>query len=114
MMRVPIATYRIQFHHGFRFVDGRDLVPHLHDLGISDLYSSPWFKARRGSCHGYDIADPSRCSSELGTEEEFWEMSERLRHYEMGLLLDMVPNHMAASGENPWWMDLLENGPSSE
>jgi (1->4)-alpha-D-glucan 1-alpha-D-glucosylmutase len=112
-MTSPTATYRLQFHAGFRFVDGRDLVPYLSDLGITDMYSSPRYKARRGSSHGYDIANPLRVNSELGTEEDFDEMSAKLRHYGMGLVLDTVPNHMAASYENPWWMDVLENGPSS-
>ena len=110
---VPTATYRLQFHAGFRFADGRDLIPYLSELGITDLYSSPYYKARRGSSHGYDIANPLRINSELGTEEDFDEMAARLRHYGMGLLLDTVPNHMAASYENPWWTDVLENGPSS-
>jgi (1->4)-alpha-D-glucan 1-alpha-D-glucosylmutase len=113
MSRVPGATYRLQFNQGFRFVDGRDLVPYLSDLGITDLYSSPRYKARRGSSHGYDIANPLRVNSELGTEEDFDEMAGKLEHYGMGLLLDTVPNHMAASYENPWWMDVLENGQSS-
>jgi (1->4)-alpha-D-glucan 1-alpha-D-glucosylmutase len=111
--QTPGATYRLQFHHGFRFVDGRDLVPYLSELGITDLYSSPRYKARRGSSHGYDIANPLRVNSELGTEEDFDEMAEKLRHYDMGLLLDTVPNHMAASYENPWWTDVLENGQAS-
>ncbi|MBV9507608.1 MAG: malto-oligosyltrehalose synthase [Acidobacteriia bacterium] len=111
--RIPGATYRLQFHKDFRFADGRDLIPYLNDLGITDLYSSPRYKARRGSSHGYDIANPLRVNSELGTEEDFDEMAEKLRHYSMGLLLDTVPNHMAASYENPWWMDVLENGSSS-
>jgi (1->4)-alpha-D-glucan 1-alpha-D-glucosylmutase len=111
--RVPSATYRIQFHKDFRFVDGRDLVPYWSDLGITDLYSSPRYKARRGSSHGYDIANPLRINSELGTEEDFDELAEKLRHYSMGLVLDTVPNHMAATYENPWWTDVLENGPSS-
>ncbi len=112
-MRIPCATYRLQFHQGFRFVDGRDLVPFLSELGITDLYSSPGYKARRGSSHGYDIANPLRMNSELGTQEDFDEMAEKLRHYGMGLLIDSVPNHMAASYENPWWSDVLENGPAS-
>ncbi len=109
----PGATYRLQFNQGFRFVDGRDLVPYLSDLGITDLYSSPRYKARRGSSHGYDIANPLRVNSELGTEEDFDEMADKLRNYGMGLLLDTVPNHMAASYENPWWTDVLENGQAS-
>ena len=111
--RVPVATYRVQFNRSFRFTDARDLVPYLHELGVTDLYASPCFQARKGSPHGYDVADPSRINSELGTEREFDELVERLQHDHMGLLLDIVPNHMAASPENPWWMDVLENGPSS-
>jgi (1->4)-alpha-D-glucan 1-alpha-D-glucosylmutase len=113
VIRVPGSTYRLQFNSGFRFDDGRDLVPYLSDLGITDLYSSPRHRARRGSSHGYDIANPLRINSELGTEEDFDEMAAKLQHYGMGLLLDTVPNHMAASYENPWWMDVLENGQSS-
>jgi (1->4)-alpha-D-glucan 1-alpha-D-glucosylmutase len=112
-MRIPVSTYRIQFSLAFRYVDGRDLVPYLNDLGITDLYSSPRFKARRGSPHAYDVANPLRINSELGTEEEFEELARKLQAYGMGMLLDIVPNHMAASPENPWWMDVLENGRSS-
>ncbi len=111
--RIPGATYRIQFHRNFRFSDARDLVPYLHDLGITDLYASPRFAARKGSSHGYDVADPQRVNSELGTEQDFEELVAKLRHYGMGLLLDIVPNHMAAGWENRWWRDVLENGPSS-
>lgn len=112
-MRIPSATYRVQFNLNFRFADAEALVPYFHDLGISDLYASPRFKARRGSSHGYDVADPMLINSELGTEEEFDRLAARLRQYGMGLLLDIVPNHMAASSENPWWMDVLENGSQS-
>ncbi len=112
-MRIPSATYRIQFNANFRFSDAEELVPYLHDLGITDLYASPRFKARSGSSHGYDVADPLRVNSELGTEQEFDRLTARLREYNMGLLLDIVPNHMAVSTENPWWMDVLENGRES-
>lgn len=111
--RFPGATYRLQFNSNFRFIDGRDLVPYLSDLGITCMYSSPPYMARRGSSHGYDIANPLKVNSELGTEEDFDEMAGRLRHYGMGLLLDTVPNHMSASYENPWWTDVLENGAAS-
>jgi (1->4)-alpha-D-glucan 1-alpha-D-glucosylmutase len=111
--KTPSATYRIQFNLSFRFADARDLVPYLHDLGISDLYASPRFKARKGSSHGYDVIDPQRINSELGTEREFEELVQRLQDYGMGLLLDIVPNHMAASAENPWWTDVLQNARSS-
>jgi (1->4)-alpha-D-glucan 1-alpha-D-glucosylmutase len=113
ILRVPSATYRVQFSLGFRFVDARDLVPYCHELGITDFYGSPRLKARRGSSHGYDVADPSRVNSELGTEDEYEELVVKRKHYGMGLLLDIVPNHMSASADNPWWMDVLENGPSS-
>ena len=112
-MQVPSATYRIQFHSNFKFADAEGLIPYLHGLGISHLYSSPYMKARRGSEHGYDVADPLRINAELGTEQEVNTLVERLRQHGMGLLLDIVPNHMAASPENPWWMDVLENGRES-
>jgi (1->4)-alpha-D-glucan 1-alpha-D-glucosylmutase len=112
-LRIPVSTYRIQFSLGFRFLDGQDLVPYLNALGITDLYSSPRFKARRGSPHAYDVENPLRINSELGTEEEFEELALKLKNYGMGLLLDIVPNHMATSSGNPWWMDLLENGKDS-
>jgi (1->4)-alpha-D-glucan 1-alpha-D-glucosylmutase len=114
LLAVPVATYRIQFSLNFRFVDAKDLVPYLHELGVTHLYASPRFKAGKGSSHGYDVADPFRINSELGTEEEFDELVRKLKNYGMGLLLDIVPNHMVASSENPWWMDVLENGPTSE
>ncbi len=108
------ATYRIQFNLNFRFIDAEELVPYLHALGVTHLYASPRFRARKGSLHGYDVADAARVNSELGTEEEFQKLVNRLHNYEMGLLLDIVPNHMAVSEENPWWMDVLENGQQSE
>jgi (1->4)-alpha-D-glucan 1-alpha-D-glucosylmutase len=111
--RIPVSTYRVQLNKDFRFVDCREIIPYLHELGIGYLYSSPRFRARRGSEHGYDVASPSRVNSELGTDEEFNELCEKLKRYGMGMLLDIVPNHMAASHENPWWMDVLENGPAS-
>ena len=111
--KTPSATYRIQFSLNFRFADARDLIPYLHDLGVSELYASPRFRARKGSSHGYDVTDPQRVNSELGTEREFEELVQRLKDYGMGLLLDIVPNHMAASAENPWWTDVLANARSS-
>ena len=111
--KAPLSTYRVQFNKDFRFLDCRDIVPYLHALGIGALYSSPRFRARRGSEHGYDVASPLRVNSELGTDEEFDDLCMKLHHYGLGLILDIVPNHMAASHENPWWIDVLENGPSS-
>jgi len=112
--RIPVTTYRLQFNRHFRFQDAKRIIPYLFALGISDLYASPYFKAREGSLHGYDIVDHNSLNPEIGTEEEYNEMTEELRKYGMGQILDIVPNHMCiASRENLWWMDLLENGPSS-
>jgi (1->4)-alpha-D-glucan 1-alpha-D-glucosylmutase len=113
ILRVPVATYRLQFSREFRFEHARALVPYLHKLGVTDLYASPLFRARPGSGHGYDVTDPTRLNPELGTDEEFEALDQELKQFGMGLLLDIVPNHMAASPENPWWMDFLENGASS-
>jgi (1->4)-alpha-D-glucan 1-alpha-D-glucosylmutase len=112
-LRTPIATYRLQFNKQFRFEDGRDLVPYLDQLGITDLYASPILKAREGSSHGYDVTDPTRLNPELGTEADFDTLVQELKSHKMELLLDIVPNHLAASPENPWWVDVLENGPCS-
>lgn len=111
--RVPGSTYRIQFSSSFRFHDAWELVPYLRELGITDLYASPRAKARKGSSHGYDVADAVKINSELGTEEEFEQLVQRLKQYQMEMLLDIVPNHMAASVENPYWADVLENGRAS-
>jgi (1->4)-alpha-D-glucan 1-alpha-D-glucosylmutase len=111
--RFPTATYRVQLSRDFRFVDATKILDYLHTLGISDLYLSPILASRRGSGHGYDVTDPSRINPELGSEEEFATLQTELQNRGMGLLLDTVPNHMAASAENPWWMDVLENGVQS-
>jgi len=112
-LRIPVSTYRLQFSHQLRFNDAKALVPYLHKLGITDVYASPLLQARRGSLHGYDVADPSHLNPELGTDEEFDALVAELQIHGMGLILDIVPNHMAASSENPWWMDVLEDGPRS-
>ena len=113
MYRVPRATYRLQFNAGFTFADARAIVPYLADLGISDIYASPILRARKGSAHGYDVVDASALNPELGTEDDFNALHEELQARQMGLLLDVVPNHMAASHENAWWMSVLENGEHS-
>jgi (1->4)-alpha-D-glucan 1-alpha-D-glucosylmutase len=113
MYRVPRATYRIQFNAGFTFDEAREIVPYLAELGISDIYASPILRARKGSGHGYDVVDPSALNPELGTEEDFNALHEALKERQLGLLLDIVPNHMAASAENAWWMSVLENGEHS-
>src|SRR5258707_7688089 len=100
MYRIPRATYRLQFNAGFTFADARAIVPFLAELGISDIYASPILRARKGSAHGYDVVDPSVLNPELGTEDAFNALHEELQRHQMGLLLDVVPNHMAASHEN--------------
>ena len=111
--RLPSATYRVQLNQDFRFADALRILDYLHRLGISDLYLSPILASRKGSGHGYDVTDPTRINPDLGSEEAFAALQSELQNRGMGLLLDTVPNHMAASAENPWWMDVLENGAQS-
>ena len=112
-MRIPTATYRLQFNSAFTFQDAKGIVAYLHDLGITDIYSSPLLRPRKGSMHGYDIVDANSLNPELGTDDDFTELQGELDRRDMGLLLDIVPNHMAASHENAWWVSVLENGPQS-
>lgn len=112
-MRIPTATYRFQFFSGFRLPDAVALIDYLQALGISDVYASPLYQARKGSAHGYDVANPERINPEVGSEEDFNAFTGVIRDKGMGLLLDIVPNHMAANEENPWWRDLLERGEHS-
>ncbi|HEY3242042.1 MAG TPA: malto-oligosyltrehalose synthase [Phycisphaerae bacterium] len=112
-MRVPNATYRLQLHREFGFAQARTLVPYLRRLGISDLYLSSVLEARPGSTHGYDVINPQKINPELGGDGEFAELAAELQRSGLGLLLDIVPNHMAASPLNPWWADVLKNGPGS-
>lgn len=115
MLRIPAATYRLQFNQKFRFGDAVKIIGYLADLGITDIYASPYLKAREGSLHGYDIVNHGIFNPEIGTEAEYEELISELKRHEMGQLLDIVPNHMCvASKENIWWMDILENGPSSQ
>lgn len=110
----PLATYRLQLHRGFTFHDARAIVPYLHALGITDCYLSPISKAVPGSDHGYDVIDPTVLNPELGTDEEFTEFISTVKAHGMGVILDVVPNHMGiAKALNRWWCDVLENGPSS-
>jgi (1->4)-alpha-D-glucan 1-alpha-D-glucosylmutase len=112
--RIPISTYRLQFHRGFTFRDATDVVDYLRDLGISDCYASSYLRAVPGSPHGYDVADPTRLNPEIGTAEDYWAWIEALHARDMGHLMDLVPNHMGiAKSANPWWLDVLENGPAS-
>jgi len=113
MSRTPLATYRLQFNAQFTFAHARRIAGYLATLGISDVYASPILKARKGSTHGYDVVDADALNPELGTEDDFNALHEELKKHGLGLLLDIVPNHMAASAENAWWMSVLENGPQS-
>jgi (1->4)-alpha-D-glucan 1-alpha-D-glucosylmutase len=111
---VPRATYRVQLHGGFRFADATALVPYLDALGVSHLYISPPLRARVGSQHGYDVVDHGMLNPELGSRAEFDALVAALHGHDMGLLIDIVPNHMGVlDGDNAWWLDVLENGAAS-
>ncbi len=113
-MRIPRATYRIQFHSEFNLAAAKNIITYLADLGISDIYASPIFKARKGSTHGYDIVDPTQINPELGTPEQFEALINEIQNHYLGWVQDIVPNHMAYDSENTWLMDILENGTDSE
>ncbi|MGY2187643.1 Maltooligosyl trehalose synthase [compost metagenome] len=105
------ATLRLQFHKGFTLDDAVPLVPYFARLGISHVYASPLLSARAGSMHGYDVVDPTSVNPELGGETALRRLVAALRGQNMGLILDIVSNHMAVGGsDNPWWLDLLEWG----
>jgi (1->4)-alpha-D-glucan 1-alpha-D-glucosylmutase len=113
-MRSLRATMRLQLHRDFTFADATDLVPYMASLGVSHLYASPILAARPGSMHGYDVTDPTRVNEELGGEAGLRQLVSALRAAGLGLIVDIVPNHMAAGGvENPWWADVLRHGRSS-
>ncbi len=112
--KIPGSTYRLQFNRSFTFRDATRIIAYLHDLGITDIYASPYFAAKPGSLHGYDITDHNLFNPEVGTEEDYYAMIAELKRHGMGQVLDIVPNHMCVEcTDNAWWMDVLENGPSS-
>ncbi|MGK3995440.1 malto-oligosyltrehalose synthase [Sorangium sp. So ce1024] len=112
--RLPRATYRVQLNKDFTFEQARRIVAYLDALGVSDLYTSPFFKARPGSLHGYDLVDHNTLNPEIGERGDLDRLTGELAEHGMGLLLDFVPNHMGVgTSENAWWNDVLENGPSS-
>ncbi|MFO0878967.1 MAG: malto-oligosyltrehalose synthase [Gemmataceae bacterium] len=112
--RVPRATYRLQLTPNFSFLQATAIAGYLAELGISDVYLSPIMQARPGSPHGYDICDHTRINPELGGEPGLDALVETLRKHGMGVILDVVPNHMGISHfSNRWWMDVLENGQAS-
>lgn len=111
---IPLATYRLQFNQAFTFYDAARLIPYLRELGVSHCYASPLFKARAGSSHGYDVCDFGQLNPELGGDEGFEAFHRAAEEAGLGLILDIVPNHMGIVDEaNSWWTDVLENGPSS-
>jgi malto-oligosyltrehalose synthase len=112
-MTTPRATMRLQFHSRFTFGDATLLVPYFAALGVSHVYASPIMTARPGSIHGYDVVDPTRVNPELGGEEELRRLVYELRRHELGLIVDIVPNHVAVGSHNAWWMDVLANGRNS-
>lgn len=112
-MNIPAATYRIQFRDGMDFDKAVALVPYLKRLGISHLYASPIFTATSDSTHGYDITDANEIDPIIGGRAGFDRLSQALKAAGLGLILDIVPNHMAASLENPWWRDVIEHGEKS-
>jgi (1->4)-alpha-D-glucan 1-alpha-D-glucosylmutase len=108
------ASYRLQLHAGFTLGQAREILPYLAELGISHVYLSPCLQAVPGSLHGYDVTDPTRISADLGGESAWSAFVEGARANGLGILLDIVPNHMSASHHNPWWDDVLAHGPFSE
>ncbi len=99
------AAYRLQLNASLRFADARELIPYVRDLGISHLYLSPSLQARAGSTHGYDVIDPTRVSAELGGEQGLRELADAAHDAGLGLVLDLVPNHMATDEHNRFWTD---------
>ena len=113
MTRVVTATYRLQLRREFPLASARALVPYFERLGVSHLYLSPVLAAAPGSAHGYDVIDPSRVNPELGTDDDLRALAADLHAVGMGIILDIVPNHMAASEHNPYWDNVLERGRES-
>lgn len=113
MIITPLSTYRLQLRPDFGFERCRQILPYLSALGISHIYAAPIFKARAGSTHGYDVCDHQTLNPELGTSEDFDRLMSECRQQGIGWIQDIVPNHMAVSGDNDMLVDLLENGDSS-
>ncbi len=112
--RIPVATYRLQLSRDFTFSQAAQVVPYLRELGVSHCYVSPILRARAGSSHGYDVVDHSELNPEIGTCADFERFVAILKEQAMGLVVDIVPNHMGVGGaDNRWWLDVLENGEAS-
>ncbi|WP_339025833.1 malto-oligosyltrehalose synthase [Leclercia pneumoniae] len=110
---IPVSTWRIQFRNGMTFDRAVSLVPYLQQLGISHLYASPIFTAASGSTHGYDVTDVNEIDPAIGGRAGFERLVSALKEAGIGLILDIVPNHMSTSLENPWWRDVIEYGEQS-
>jgi len=112
--RVPLATYRLQLGRHLTFDDAAVVLPYLKSLGVSDCYTSPFFETSSPDSHGYDVNDHNAIRGELGGEPAFRRFAEALRRLEMGLLIDLVPNHMGIAGNrNARWLEVLESGAAS-
>ena len=112
--RIPTCTYRLQFNRWFTFAQAREIVAYLDALGVSDVYASPYFQASPDSLHGYDITDHNKLNPAIGSRADYDAWIAQLQAHGMGHVLDFVPNHVGiADSRNEWWMDVLENGPSS-
>src|SRR5437763_640268 len=112
--RIPVSTYRLQFNRWFTFSQAREIVPYLNALGVSDVYASPYFQASPDSLHGYDITDHNKLNAAIGSRADYDAWIAQLHAHGMGQVLDFVPNPVGIADEcTAWWMDVLENGPSS-
>lgn len=110
----PLSTYRLQLNAGFRFVDSAAIVEYLAALGIGAIYTSPYFRARAGSMHGYDVIDHNALNPEIGTPEEHRRLILAMQERGIAHILDFVPNHMGIGGvQNPWWTDVMQWGEAS-
>ena len=110
----PVSTYRLQLREGFGFEEARALSSYLDDLGAGGVYTSPYLRAEKGSTHGYDVVDHAALNPELGTQAQYEAWTDDLKARGLRHVTDFVPNHVGiGSGENRWWIDVLENGPSS-
>jgi (1->4)-alpha-D-glucan 1-alpha-D-glucosylmutase len=113
IMKQPDSTYRLQISPNFKFNDLERILDYLDDLGITTIYSAPFFQSREGSTHGYDVLDPFMINKDIGELSQFMTISQRLDHKKMSWLQDIVPNHMAYDSKNPWIRDIFELGPRS-
>ncbi len=114
LLSIPSSTYRLQLHKDFTLAHATKLLDYLEKLGISHFYTSPLAHSRPGSMHGYDVIDHGHLNPELGTQEELDDLGQKLRSRDMGLVVDLVPNHMGIGKHNKWWMNVLEHGAASD